>query len=176
MNKALKLIIFSGFLSLLQSCANTHEQAPLLVGKISADELLSTQKSFLAPYEQFTVSSQDTLLVNQWPSTLHVEVFFGSWCHDSQREVPKLLKLLEHNLSITKSLIALDYQKSDPEGVAKQKAIKYTPTIILYKNNQEIGRIIERPNKSLVEDIDEMIKLSEQDNRKVSVRSLSDNV
>lgn len=160
MNKVIKIILFTGVFSLLQSCANTHEQTAISIGQISTNELLSTQQSFLVPYEQFTVSSQDILLIKQWPSTVHVEVFFGTWCHDSQREVPKLLRLLTYNQAITKLLIALDYQKSDPEGLAKQKAIKYTPTIVLYKNDQEIGRIIERPSKSLIEDIDEMIKLN----------------
>ncbi|MDG1751060.1 MAG: thioredoxin family protein [Thalassotalea sp.] len=160
MNNVTKLIILSGIFSLLLGCANTTEQTSISVGEITTNELFSTQQSFFTPYEKLTVSSQDILLIKQWPSTVHVEVFFGTWCHDSQREVPRLLKLLSYNPAVTRSLIALDYQKSEPRGLAEQKAIKYTPTIILYRNNVEIGRIIERPSKSLVADMDEMIQLS----------------
>jgi thiol-disulfide isomerase/thioredoxin len=161
MNKVFKNIILTSIFFLFVGCTSTTNQSSLSIGKISQSELLSTHKSFLDPYDQTKISSQDILLINQWPNTIHVEIFFGTWCHDSQREVPRLLKLLSHNLTITNSLIALDYQKSEPEGLAEQKMIKYTPTFILYKNNKEIGRIIERPIKSLVADMDEMIKLSE---------------
>ena len=160
MNKVMKLIVLAGVFLLSFGCSNNVNQSSISVGEVSANELLATQKKFFTSYEQFTVSNQDILLINQWPSSIHVEVFFGVWCHDSEREVPRLLKLLNHNSSVTKNLIALDYQKSEPNGSAKQKAVKYTPTIILYKNNKEIGRIIERPNKSLVADMDEMIQLN----------------
>jgi hypothetical protein len=36
--------------------------------------------------------------------------------------------------------------------------IKYTPTFIVYQNNQEIGRVIERPKVSLIADINEFIQ------------------
>jgi hypothetical protein len=57
-------------------------------------------------------------------------------------------------------LLALDYQKSEPNGRAKEANIKYTPTFIISLAEKEIGRIIERPKESLVGDISDMLKKS----------------
>jgi len=54
-------------------------------------------------------------------------------------------------------LFGLDYTKSEPSGRAKIHDIKYTPTFIVYQNNREIGRIIERPKVSLIADISAML-------------------
>ena len=147
--------------TLLLGCANTSENVSLSIGEIEGKELLTRYQSFQIPYEQFSLTDQQIALVKQWPSSVHVEVFFGTWCHDSQREVPKLLKLLSYNKAVIYHLIALDYQKTEPTGVAIKKDIKYTPTFIVFQNKKELGRIIERPNTSLIADLDEIIRLTE---------------
>jgi len=153
MKKITKIIISLCCILQLSACANTTTTAPLAFGVTPAATLLATDNTFMKGYENFSLSQKDINTIKLWPSELRVEVFFGTWCHDSQREVPKLLKILTNNNNIETKLIALDYQKSDPNGLSKSKGIKYTPTFIFYKNNQEIGRIIERPTSSLVADI-----------------------
>jgi thiol-disulfide isomerase/thioredoxin len=76
-----------------------------------------------------------------------VRVLFGTWCHDSQREIPKLLRMLEDiNLKPEKiSLIGLDYDKNEPLNRGEMLGVKRTPTIIFYKDEIEIGRIEETP-------------------------------
>jgi thioredoxin 1 len=160
MNKVITQIIMLASLTLLLGCVHTTENDSLSVGEINAKELLTDHQSFQTPYQRFSLSAQEIRLVEQWPSSVHVEVFFGTWCHDSQREVPKLLKILSHNPTVTYNLIALDYQKTEPTGLAIKKDIKYTPTFIVFQNKKELGRIIERPNTSLIADLDEIIRLS----------------
>ena len=76
-----------------------------------------------------------------------MRVLFGTWCHDSQREIPKLLRILEDiNLKPEKiSLIGLDYDKNEPLNRGEMLGVKRTPTIIFYKDEIEIGRIEETP-------------------------------
>lgn len=144
----------------LLGCAHTSEKRALFVGEINGEALLTHYQSFQTPYEQSSFSAQEIAVIEQWPDNVHVDVFFGTWCHDSQREVPKLLKILSYNQKVAYKLIALDYQKTEPSGLAAQKAIEFTPTIILYKNNKELGRIIERPRNSLITDMNALITLS----------------
>lgn len=160
MNKIFKLIVGSFCIAVLTGCMNTSEKRTLSVGQLTSEELFSSHESFLFSYDNFTISEKDISLVKQWPDTIRIEVFFGTWCHDSQREVPRLLKLLNHNSTILVDLIGLDYQKTEPQGLTVSKDIKYTPTIIIYKNNKEVGRIIERPNLSLVADMTDIINRS----------------
>lgn len=160
MNKVFKFIVGSFCIAILTGCMNTSEKKALSVGQLTSEELLSNHESFLISYDNFTISEKEISLVKQWPDTIRLEVFFGTWCHDSQREVPRLLKLLNYNPTILVELVGLDYQKTDPHGLTVNKAIKYTPTFIIYKNNKEVGRVIERPSQSLVVDITEIINRS----------------
>ena len=121
----------------------------LLVGAIEPAQLLDTHPRFAQGYEAFKAEPLEL------PDDVSVLLFFGTWCHDSEREVPRLLKLLETaGLSDEKlTLVGLDYRKRDPEGRAVQFGIRYTPTAIILREGVEAGRIVERPKTSLREEI-----------------------
>lgn len=86
-----------------------------------------------------------------------IEVYFGSWCSDSHDHVPPFLALLDEVKTLTEvepasvKLIALDRKKSHPE-YRNERKIEKLPTFVFLRNGAEIGRIIETPKKSIVED------------------------
>lgn len=129
-----------------------HAIPELFVGDIGAQQLFDAHPRFAEGYAAFEAES---LAV---PENVSVLLFFGTWCHDSEREVPRLLKLLETaGLSEDKlKLIALDYLKREPEGRATKFNVRYTPTAIFMRDGKEVGRIVERPNTGLYEDIKAM--------------------
>ena len=51
------------------------------------------------------------------------------------------------------TLINVDREKKSPDGEEKGLNIHHVPTLILYKNRSEIGRVIELPIQSLEEDM-----------------------
>ena len=131
------------------------------VGEINQQALFAGYPIFDVNYQAYkpspeTISSFKASL----PEALEVRVLFGTWCHDSEREVPRLLKLL--NLAGIRDesveLYALNLKKKDPEGMADTMGIKYTPTFIFYVGNRELGRIVERPEVSLISDISRLPK------------------
>jgi len=142
----------------LIACANYETKKEYAVGKIDKTQLLQDYHSFFNSYQNFELAPLNTKQVEHWPENLRIEVYFGTWCHDSQREVPHLLKELANNEKVEIMLFALDINKSDPSGTAEIMQVKYTPTFVVYLAGKEIGRIIERPKLSLVEDISLMIK------------------
>jgi len=142
----------------VSACANSHvEKRPMAIGEVSAQQLMNQHKFFQQNYQASTVSDAEVAEIKRWPSDLHIEVYFGSWCHDSVREVPKFLRMVAEHPRLSNRLIALDYEKSAPNGSAKIHHIKYTPTFIVYQKDKEIGRIIERPKVSLTADISAML-------------------
>ena len=82
-------------------------------------------------------------------------MLFGTWCHDSERKVPRLLKLLDQSEADLQNLtlFAVDRKKTDPDGFAARLELQYTPTIIVSEGGQEIARIIERPLEGLATDL-----------------------
>ncbi len=146
----------------LSACAThpqTSEKTIPLVGEVSQQALLANNQLFKDNFSQASISENDKRLIKQWPQNLHVDIFFATWCHDSQREVPVLLNILQQRPKLPFKLIALNEYKLDPKGLSSEKGVKYTPTIIIYIGEKEIGRIIERPKIDLVSDITELLKL-----------------
>ena len=121
------------------------------LGDISQAELLERHKVFKRNYDAYEVLAG----IDGLPGGLEVRILFGTWCHDSEREVPRMLKLLEASgvKQENISLIALDIRKEEPEGRAKALGVKYTPTFIFFSSGRELGRIIEQPTASLADDL-----------------------
>ena len=82
-------------------------------------------------------------------------VFLGTWCHDSKREVPRFLKLIDTaNVQLgSLKLVAVGYDKLDSDGLAKQHDLLYTPTIIVSDGEKELARMIEKPKQSIAADL-----------------------
>ena len=92
----------------------------------------------------------DTELTNAIsdPGQYTYEVFLGTWCGDSRREVPRMEKIFsEMGIDMANVLIVtLDRDKVSPSGEQEGRDIRYVPTLIVSKDNQEIGRIVESPS------------------------------
>ena len=86
-----------------------------LVGDVSIKFLLKQNPAFYSEYESYKVDDQFELL---GVKDLDVIIVFGTWCHDSKREVPRMLRILDTiGMSFEKiSLIAVDIRKSEPGG------------------------------------------------------------
>jgi thiol-disulfide isomerase/thioredoxin len=125
------------------------------LGDISHAELLERHEVFRRNYTEYVTPEP----IEGLPADLAVQILFGTWCHDSEREVPRMLKLLkasgvkQENIS----LIALDIRKEEPEGRAKALDVRFTPTFIFLTGGTEMGRIVERPNVNLEHDIKAML-------------------
>ena len=117
------------------------------VGDITRAQLFEAYPTFQAQYDDYEVGGLSSVMVEE----LRIEVLFATWCHDSEREVPRLLKILETAgvESSAVELVALDFNKTEPKGRAALQGLEYTPTFVFSVAGEEIGRIVERPDKSL---------------------------
>lgn len=88
-----------------------------------------------------------------------VDVFFGTWCGDSRREVPRFVRVTEQaGVSPDRiRLIAVDNApdaiKRSPGGEEAGLEIYRVPTFVVRRGGEEIGRIEEHPVRSLERDL-----------------------
>jgi len=88
------------------------------------------------------------------------ELIVATWCPDSKRETPRFLKLL-NQLNVPSdelNMIAVNRKKVCPEAGVEEGYIDYIPTFIIRRNEAEIGRIVERPIKTLEGDLLSILK------------------
>ncbi|UII74846.1 thioredoxin family protein [Flagellimonas sp. HMM57] len=137
-----------------------------MVGKINLEGLESEpyQAWYNVGYDSYTV---DKDLVNMFKKPLakhEVKLFLGTWCGDSKREVPRIIKILKAAKFPMEQLeiVALDrrkeHYKKSPTGEEKGLDIIKVPTMIFFKNGEEVNRIVESPIESLEEDMVQIVK------------------
>jgi thiol-disulfide isomerase/thioredoxin len=132
------------------------DDLPVIVGKqeISAIKSPPYTKWFMENYQyQFDQPKMAPLKAALEGKT--ITIFMGTWCEDSRTQVPALLSILEAiTYDFSKiTLITMSEDKDTPEGYEDGKNIEYVPTIIVYNNKVEMGRIVEYPIESLESDL-----------------------
>lgn len=155
-------LIISISFGLVAAAQVPAEKQRIIYGLCTKDSLLAEPFSkWFSPafdgYKPNATTASQLKKINT--NDLTIEVFFGSWCGDSKRELPRFLKLL-NDLSFPAGktkLIALgggdSLLKQSPQREEAGKGIFRVPVFILYKKGAEIGRINEFPVYSLEKDL-----------------------
>ena len=126
-------------------------------GIVNIDYLFNSPNTewFKNNYDSYDL---DTKTLDYDFSNLHkfqIEIYMNTKCHDSEREVPRLIKILnrlnfsEDNLKI----VLLNSKKQSSQDYENGKNITNTPTIIFLSESIEKNRIVEFPHENLEKDI-----------------------
>ena len=90
---------------------------------------------------------------------LKILAFMGTWCHDSNREIPRLLRVVEEmGIADQLELYGVDVNKKSQLEREKGFDIRKTPTIIFLRDGEEIGRILEKPEISFEQAFEKILK------------------
>ena len=151
----MRLSIVCLTLCLISACSSFSE-----LGVLQRRELLAEYPAF-AP----TTASSDPHLsslnaqLEKSADKPHIVVYLGLWCHDSEIQLPQLLAVFDHLpvQSFSYELYGLNRLKRDPANRAVAHRIFRTPTVVVERNNQEVGRIVERPSVSWAADLAKII-------------------
>jgi thiol-disulfide isomerase/thioredoxin len=110
------------------------------------------------PYKTWFNSNFKTYLVDQNSlkaikkkqlKNLKILAFMGTWCHDSNREIPRLMRVCEElGIAEQLELYGVDVDKKSLFGREESYDLRKTPTIIFFLKGEEIGRVIEEPEVS----------------------------
>jgi thiol-disulfide isomerase/thioredoxin len=144
--------------NLIATCIPATDRGgqPMLWGRCLPQSLKQPPYAawFNSQYNNYVV---DAGLIKQLPAGFRAEIFMGTWCGDSKREVPRMLKMLEQ-ASVPVTLYTVSNHdsayKQTPGSEAAQAAILRVPTLIIYDAaEKETGRIIESPVQTLEKDL-----------------------
>jgi thiol-disulfide isomerase/thioredoxin len=110
---------------------------------------------FKTTYDTVRIGEDYVDMIARADSGVDVIVFFGTWCPDSRREVPRFLKVADmaHMLTDHIKLYGLDRSKKSADGLTDQYGVERVPTFIFLKGGDEIGRITEFPETTIEGDM-----------------------
>ena len=161
----LSLFLFAGFAQEYNQEITLENGKKFMVGKITKEGLENEpyQTWFKNGYTSYKVDDQMIEMFKKSLKSHDVKLFLGTWCGDSKREVPRILKILTAGGFPMEQLemVALDrrkeHYKKSPTGEEQGWGIIKVPTLIFLKDGKEVSRIVESPVESLEEDMAQIL-------------------
>ncbi len=156
--KTAAVLLFFLAAALLSGCAGSALPARdgLDRGWVSRDTLNTPPYApFRAGYDTAKIAQEFVPMIRSVREGVDVTIFFGGWCPDSRREVPRFLRIADESGFPASSirLYALDRTKKSADGLTDRFGIERIPTFVFQKGGKEIGRITEFPMTTLEGDI-----------------------
>jgi thiol-disulfide isomerase/thioredoxin len=133
----------------------------ILLGKSTRDRLAQPPFDvwYTKNFEAYTVDSSTTSQLKPLLKNKQFILFMGTWCGDSRREVPRMYKILDHSQVKQSQIQLINLNNSDtaykqsPAHEERGLNILRVPTLLIFENGREIGRVVESPVISLEKDI-----------------------
>lgn len=139
----------------------------ILVGQISYAQMTQYTKAwFDKEYDFYRVNAERLKKIKPLLKDKRVVLIMGTWCEDSQREVPGMMKILnEAGYNTAKmEIIAIDEDKRTKEGLEKAYDLAYIPSLIFFEGEKEMNRIVEFPINTLEQDMLDILSGKEYKN------------
>lgn len=129
----------------------------IILGLCNKEGLMQTPFSewFTSEYNSYTPDERIIGQLKQFTGKYKVVVVLGTWCSDSQLQVPRFLKTIDAVGGVPAGfkMICLDTDKKCEDVDLIGMKIEKVPTFIIYVGEKEIGRIIETPAVSMETDL-----------------------
>ncbi len=158
-------IIFSSFIfaqDYNSIIIDDESEKPMLIGYCTREAFDDSSFSewWGSEYNLYEVDNETAEEIKTGFEDLEIKLVMGTWCSDSRREAPRFYKILDEMEypSENISLINMNREKVGLEDEVDGLEINFVPTFIFYRNNEEIGRIVEMPYESLEKDMLEIVK------------------
>ena len=133
-----------------------------IFGVTSPEEIRSTHRIFDIYIDRYEPDSTALVYLSNYDEPINIKILFGTWCHDSKREVPAFIKTMElaNNSNFNVEYIGVNREKTDGQGFSKLYNLQYTPTFIIFKGSFEAGRMVEEVVKPIEIQLVEILKSS----------------
>lgn len=126
---------------------------PGATGEMSIDKLWETVPVWRSVMNNYEPNAGAVTAIKSNDKDATVTLALGTWCPDSKNYVPKLIKALRAagNDKIQVKLVGIDNQFREPVATVQPRRITNVPTVIVERGGREIGRIVETPASSTME-------------------------
>ncbi|MBY6187339.1 thioredoxin family protein [Marinobacter hydrocarbonoclasticus] len=136
---------------LFATCEEEKKEV-ILTGLLGFEELRQ-QPGYEANFDAYQADAELIAQLAAIDTPTELVVIVGTWCPDCHRETPRLAKILAeaNNPNISVKYIGIDRTRTDPEGLAAQYDFQRIPTVLVFQQGEEQGRIVERPASETLE-------------------------
>lgn len=100
---------------------------------------------FAENYSAYSAHKEGLASFQQYKDSVQLLVFMGTWCEDSHFIIPRLYAMIDAAVFNEKKItvIGADRSKQSWGGIMEALSVKNVPTIIIYHQGKELGRVVE---------------------------------
>jgi thiol-disulfide isomerase/thioredoxin len=122
-----------------------------ILGWVPIDSIYHAMPNVKPDEETYAPDAKALAELQAWKAPMEIQIFLGSWCKDTKRELPRFLAALHRadSPAFQARYFGLDRSKKDNAGIAQEHKIEKIPTFIFYRDGVEVGRIVEQPAELL---------------------------
>ena len=155
---------FPLFWMMLLTSPTITAQSSDIIGPTTAEQVRGEHRIFDIYTKRYTPDEEAIKYLSEIRDSVTIHVLFGTWCHDSKKQIPAFMKTLEvaNNPNINVEYVAVSRKKAEPKELVDHWDLKLTPTFIIVRRGKEYGRIIEEPVTSLEGDLVSILKSGEK--------------
>ena len=129
----------------------TPHQGPS--GPLTVDRLWHSVPVWRSAFDAYEPTAKAVDRLRTEDRELEFKVFFGTWCGDSRRSVPRLLSALgaADNPKLEVELVAIGRGFTEPMDDIRRFRVTNVPTVLVLQGSHEVGRFVERPHSDNIE-------------------------
>ncbi len=160
MNLARFLLLIVLLLTGAGSCSQIYAQNADILGITSKKEIIERHPVYSIYMDRYQPNEEALSYLSAYTDSVTLWVFMGSWCRESTKHIPGLMKTLERaaNPKVEIKYIGVGRKKLEPLSFLNEFKIKYIPTVVVLKGRFEIGRIEEQPHQLIETDLVRVLK------------------
>jgi hypothetical protein len=155
-------ILYAVVLVLTTTATGVHaqNQEPMALGVVGINEVLKEYPIFNRYKTAYKPDAGAVDFLKAYRQQVAVKVFLGTWCIDSIRNEPAYLKVKDMlgDANFKTTYIGVNRERSDGAGMARAYNVTTSPVFVFEIDGKEVGRITRRPNKSIEEDLVEILR------------------
>ena len=138
------------------------ERGRQLLGEVIPGDFDRLLPGWSAERDTYEPDAEDLALLAAVSDSVEIICVLGSWCSDSEREVPRFWKILQaaENPNLILTLFAVGRATDEKarelmaeigfdESLREVYNVELVPTFIFYRGGRELGRIVETPETTL---------------------------
>jgi thiol-disulfide isomerase/thioredoxin len=150
-------------LLVIGSCGIFKNKTTMILNGRATQETL-TNKHYAWFTEEYNSYNSNKELINQLKplkEDLKVLIVAGTWCGDTQRELPRFFKIANQIGIPAENIEMIMVNEKKQSAAFNISVIQVTniPTFIFFKDGKEQGRIIEKPKTTIEEDLCNLLNL-----------------
>ena len=132
------------------------QQEPVPVGPLTREQIEAAVPDWVQAAVEAQADAETGRALAAVAPGAEVVVFVGTWCGDSRREVSRFWKALDvmgGMVPFEVRYVGVDRDKKEPAAALAESDVRYLPTIIVYRDGRETGRIVETAPHSVERDL-----------------------